>query len=72
MEAIKELWFLIAAFVSLVVWFVRLEAKSNQNGRDLSKLESRLGQQRAEDMARIEKTMGEVAQDVKTLLARRD
>lgn len=72
MDVIKDYWFLIASLVSAVVWLVRLEAKSNQNGRDLTKLETRLGEQRKEDMQRIQNSLESVASDIKELLSRRD
>ena len=42
----------IVAAVSFGAWLVRLEFRANQNARDLTKLETRLADQRREDMAR--------------------
>ena len=65
------------AALGIVVWGARLEARSNQNTEELTKLERRLASQRKEDMetrardwGRMETAISEMRSDIKELLKR--
>jgi hypothetical protein len=73
MELLKEYWGLIVAGVTLVVWSIRLEAKANENSKEIR----RIWNQRAEDLAAHREAreatnslLTELRNDVKTLLGR--
>lgn len=73
MEMLKEYWGLIVAGVTLVIWSIRLEAKANENSKEIRRIWS----QRAEDLAAHREAreatnslLTELRNDVKTLLGR--
>jgi hypothetical protein len=73
MELLKEYWGLIVAGVTLVVWSIRLEAKANENSKEIR----RIWNQRAEDLAAHREAreatnllLTELRNDVKILLGR--
>lgn len=73
MEILKEYWGLIVAGVTLVIWSIRLEAKANENSKEIR----RVWNQRAEDLAAHREAreatnalLTELRNDVKTLLGR--
>ena len=73
MELLKEYWGLIVAGVTLVVWSIRLEAKANENSKEIR----RIWNQRAEDLAAHKEAreatnllLTELRNDVKILLGR--
>jgi hypothetical protein len=73
MEMLKEYWGLIVAGVTLVVWSIRLEAKANENSKEIR----RIWAQRAEDLAAHKEAreatnllLTELRNDVKILLGR--
>jgi hypothetical protein len=73
MEMLKEYWGLIVAGVTLVIWSIRLEAKANENSKEIR----RIWNQRAEDLAAHREAreatnslLTELRNDVKTLLGR--
>lgn len=73
MEMLKEYWGLIVAGVTLVIWSIRLEAKANENAKDIR----RIWVQRAEDLAAHKEAreatnhlLTELRNDVKILLGR--
>jgi hypothetical protein len=73
MELIKTFWPISIGFVGLIVWLVRLEARSIENGKEIK----RLWHQRREDLeaSRIaredtNKLLAEIRNDIKNLIAR--
>lgn len=73
MELLKEYWGFIVAGVTLVVWSIRLEAKANENSKEIR----RIWNQRAEDLAAHKEAreatnllLTELRNDVKILLGR--
>lgn len=73
MEYLKSLWPVFVAIVGFLVWLIRLEARSIENGREIK----RLWNQRKEDldaarMAREDtnKMLAEIRDDIKALIAR--
>ncbi len=76
-DVIAQFWKLILAAIGAIAWLVRLEARANQNTRDLTRLELRIEKQRKEDLdarredwGRMEKMMDEMRSDIKKLLER--
>ena len=76
-EVLSTYWQQIVALVAAIVWGSRLESRANQNSRDLQRLETRLADQRREDMevrardwGRMEKAIDEMRTDIKKLLER--
>jgi cell division protein FtsL len=76
-DVIAQFWKVILAAIGAIAWLVRLEARANQNTRDLTKLELRIEKQRKEDLearkddwGRMEKMMDEMRSDIKKLLER--
>lgn len=69
-EAVKEFGAL-GPIIAAVLWFGRLEWRSKQNAEELSKLETRIGQQRHEDRAETSAMLREIREDVKQLLQRK-
>lgn len=73
MEIVRTFWPIAVAFVASLVWLVRLEARSVENGKEIKRLWS----QRREDLeasrlARDEtnRMLGEIRDDIKSLIAR--
>jgi hypothetical protein len=76
-DVIAQFWKVILAAIGAIAWLVRLEARANQNTRDLTRLELRIEKQRKEDIearrddwGRMEKMMDEMRSDIKKLLER--
>ena len=76
-DVIAQFWKVILAAIGAIAWLVRLEARANQNTRDLTRLELRIEKQRKEDLearredwGRMEKMMDEMRSDIKKLLER--
>lgn len=76
-DVIAQFWKVILAAIGAIAWLVRLEARANQNTRDLTRLELRIEKQRKEDLearkddwGRVEKMMDEMRSDIKKLLER--
>lgn len=78
---LHDWWAIITAAVMFVVGYTKLNSKVDQNARDnevnraewratVQALEKRLGDQRKEDMERVEKVLSDVQTDIKTLLQR--
>lgn len=78
---LHDWWGVITAGVMFVVGYTKLNSKVDQNARDnemnraewratVQALEKRLGDQRKEDMERVEKVLSDVQTDIKTLLQR--
>lgn len=73
MDIIRTIWPVILGFVGFLVWLIRLEARSIENGREIK----RLWHQRKEDLdaARISREdtnamLAEIRDDIKALIAR--
>lgn len=73
MEFIRTFWPIAAAFVATVVWLIRLEARSVENGREIK----RLWYQRREDLEMTRQSreetnrmLGEIRDDIKSLIAK--
>lgn len=73
MEFIRTFWPIGAAFVSTIVWLIRLEARSVENGREIK----RLWYQRKEDLEMTRQSreetnrmLGEIRDDIKSLIAK--
>jgi len=73
MDLVRTFWPIIMAFVGFLIWLIRLEARSIENGKEIK----RLWNQRKEDLdaARIaredtNKMLGEIRDDIKSLIAR--
>lgn len=76
-DVIAQFWKVILAAIGAIAWLVRLEARANQNTRDLTRLELRIEKQRKEDIearkddwGRMEKMIDEMRSDIKKLLER--
>ena len=73
MELVRTFWPVIVAFVAFLVWLIRLEARSVENGKEIK----RLWNQRKEDMELsrqsredTNKMLAEIRDDIKSLIAR--
>lgn len=73
METLIALWPLVLAFVATIVWLIRLEARSVENGREIK----RLWHQRKEDLEisrqsreETNRMLGEIRDDIKSLIAK--
>lgn len=73
MELLRDYWEIIIAGVALVAWSIRLEAKANENSKEIR----RIWVQRAEDLAAHKEAreatnvlLTELRNDVKILLGR--
>lgn len=73
MDLVRTFWPIIVGFVGFLVWLIRLEARSIENGKEIE----RLWKQRKEDldaarMAREDtnKMLGEIRDDIKALIAK--
>jgi hypothetical protein len=73
MELIRTFWPIGLAFVAFLVWLIRLEAQSVENGKEIK----RLWNQRREDLEasrqsreETNKMLGEIRDDIKALIAR--
>lgn len=73
MEGIFAYWPIGASFVAVVVWLIRLEAGSVENGKEIK----RLWNQRKEDMDAAQRSRGEtnsmlaeIRDDIKALIAK--
>lgn len=72
-QLLLDLWPIALAFVAFLVWLIRLESRSIENGKEIK----RLWNQRKEDLesakaARDEtnKILHEIQKDIKSLIAR--
>jgi hypothetical protein len=73
MEGIFAYWPIGVSFVAVVVWLIRLEAGSVENGKEIK----RLWNQRKEDMEATQRSrsetnavLSEIRDDIKSLIAR--
>ena len=73
METLIALWPLVLAFVATIVWLIRLEARSVENGKEIK----RLWHQRKEDLEisrqsreETNRMLGEIRDDIKSLIAK--
>ena len=73
MDLVLTFWPIILAFVAFLVWLIRLEARSVENGKEIK----RLWTQRREDldaskMAREDtnRMLAEIRDDIKSLIAK--
>lgn len=73
MEVIKAFWPITMAFVGLIVWLVRLESRSIENGKEIK----RLWHQRREDLEssrlareHTNKILEEIQRDIKALIGK--
>lgn len=73
MDLVRTFWPIIMAFVGFLIWLIRLEARSIENGKEIK----RLWNQRKEDLdaARVaredtNKMLAEIRDDIKALIAR--
>ena len=73
MELIRSFWPIAVAFVGFLIWLVRLESRSIENGKEIK----RLWNQRREDLemskqARDDtnKMLAEIRDDIKDLIGR--
>ena len=72
-DLIRTFWPVVLAFVAFLVWLIRLEARSVENGKEIK----RLWNQRKEDMELsrqsredTNKMLAEIRDDIKALIAR--
>lgn len=72
-EAILKYWPVVAGFVGFLVWLIRLEARSVENTKEIT----RLWKQRQEDMESTRQSredtnamLGEIRDDIKALIAK--
>lgn len=72
-ELVKTLWPVFVGFVAFLVWLIRLESRSVENGREIK----RLWDQRKEDMDLSRQSredtnqmLAEIRDDIKALIAR--
>jgi hypothetical protein len=72
-DLIRTFWPIVVAFVAFLVWLIRLEARSVENGKEIK----RLWNQRKEDMELsrqsredTNKMLSEIRDDIKALIAR--
>jgi hypothetical protein len=72
-ELIKTLWPVFVGFIAFLVWLIRLESRSVENGREIK----RLWNQRKEDMDLSRQSredtnhmLSEIRDDIKSLIAR--
>jgi hypothetical protein len=77
MELLKEYSTIILAAIGAVLWFGRLESRSNANSKEIERLERRLEMQRKEDMESnrayrddVKVTLKSIQDDIKLLLQR--
>ncbi len=73
MEGVFAYWPIAVSFVAVVVWLVRLEAGSAENGKEIK----RLWNQRKEDMEATQRSrtetntmLAEIRDDIKALIAK--
>ena len=73
MDLIRTFWPIAVAFVAFLVWLIRLESRSVENGKEIK----RLWNQRKEDMELsrqsredTNKMLAEIRDDIKALIAR--
>ena len=73
MDLVRTFWPVAVAFVSSLVWLIRLEARSVDNSREIK----RLWNQRREDLEasrlsreETNKMLAEIRDDIKALIAR--
>lgn len=73
MELVRTFWPIILGFGGFLVWLIRLEARSIENGKEIK----RLWNQRKEDLdaARIaredtNKMLAEIRDDIKSLISK--
>jgi len=73
MEGIFAYWPIGVSFVAMVVWLIRLEAGSVENGKEIK----RLWNQRKEDMEATQRSrnetnsmLAEIRDDIKALIAK--
>jgi hypothetical protein len=73
METLIALWPLVLAFVATIVWLIRLEARSVENGKEIK----RLWHQRKEDLEisrqsreETNRMLGEIRDDIKSLISK--
>lgn len=72
-ETILKYWPVVAGFIGFLVWLIRLEARSVENTKEIS----RLWKQRQEDMESTRQSredtnlmLGEIRDDIKALIAK--
>ena len=73
MQNLLPYWPIAASFVAVVVWLIRLEAGSVENGKEIK----RLWNQRKEDMEATQRSrnetnsmLAEIRDDIKALIAK--
>lgn len=73
MDLLLTFWPIILGFIAFLVWLIRLEARSVENGKEIK----RLWNQRKEDMELSKqsredtnKMLGEIRDDIKSLIAK--
>lgn len=71
LDYVVRLWPVAVAFIGLVAWLVRVDGRTSANSNEIARVESRIGNQRKEDMERIDRALSTIAQDVKELLSRK-
>lgn len=76
-DMVKEFWGVMVGFVGFIAWQVRLEARANQNNKDLERLERRFEQRRQEDLQNARRDwdelkthMTQIQADIRELLQR--
>jgi hypothetical protein len=72
-DVILKYWPVVAGFIGFLVWLIRLEARSVENTKEIS----RLWKQRREDMESTRQSredtnlmLGEIRDDIKALIAK--
>lgn len=73
MDLVRTFWPIIMAFVGFLIWLIRLEARSIENGKEIK----RLWYQRKEDLEAAKvarddtnRMLAEIRDDIKALIAR--
>lgn len=73
MDLVRTFWPIATAFVATIVWLIRLEARSVENGKEIK----RIWYQRKEDMEMTRQSreetnrmLGEIRDDIKSLISK--
>lgn len=71
LDYLIKLWPVAVGFVGIVAWLVRVDGRTNANSNEIARVERRIGEQRKEDMSRLDQSLATISQDIKELLGRK-
>jgi hypothetical protein len=76
-DFIRQFWVVMAGFVGVVTWLVRVDGRTANNTSDIKeafdemgKIEARIESRRKEDNDRLARSLSTIEADIKTLLSR--